>query len=260
MPRPGPNGGQTDPGPAVVSYTWTFGDGAIAAGQSVSHRFVKAGRYTVTVNATDALGGTAAGITQIQAQRLRLTFAPPTVVFGNRVVARGALVPAAPGARVMLERRSGSSWQAVRSARTDSAGRFNAPLLPGRNGLWRARIGQLRSAASGLTVVPQLTVEAGRGTAFLGASLLVRARPRTTAPVQMTVLRGGREVGRARGTPGRRFTVPTPGIGTFAARIEIAGRSLRVPLRAGARALSYGSTGPDVLGLRARLAQLRVHD
>ena len=118
------DGGQTDPGPAVVSYTWSFGDGATAAGQSVSHRFVKAGRYTVTVTVTDALGGTAAGMTQIQAQRLRLTFAPPTVVFGNRVVARGALVPAAPGARVMLERRGGSSWQAVTSARTDSAGRF----------------------------------------------------------------------------------------------------------------------------------------
>jgi N-acetylmuramoyl-L-alanine amidase len=251
--------GVTDPWPAVVSYAWSFGDGATATGQAVSHRFVKAGRYTVTVTVTDALGGTAAGTTQIQAQGLRLGFAPPTVVFGNRVVARGVLVPAAPGARVVLERRGGSSWQPVASARTDSAGRFNARLLAGRSGLWRARIGQLRSEASTLTVAPQLQVEAGRGTAFLGASLLVRARPRTTAPVQVTVLRGGREVGRARGAPGHRFTVPTPGIGAFTARIEIAGRTLTVPLRAGARTLSYGSTGPDVLALRARLVQLHVH-
>src|SRR5581483_3213969 len=58
---------------------------------------------------------------------------------------------------------------------------------------------------------------------------------------------------------GRRLTVPTPGVGTFAARIEVAGGRLTIPLHASARALSYGSTGADVTALRSRLAELHVH-
>jgi hypothetical protein len=169
------------------------------------------------------------------------------------------LVPAEPGFRVVLERRLGSVWQVFSTARTDSAGRFNTRLLPGRSGIWRARIAKLRSRPAGLTVVPQLHVDAGAGTAFLGAPLIVRARPRTTAPVRVTVLRGSREVAHAHGAAGRRLTVPTPGVGAFAARVELAGNVVTVPLRASARTLSYGSSGPDVLALRSRLAQLHVH-
>jgi N-acetylmuramoyl-L-alanine amidase len=249
----------TEPAPAVVSYAWSFGDGSIASGPSVSHRFVKPGRYTVTLTVADALGGTAVTTTEVRAQALRLNLAPAQVVFGKRVVVRGALVPAAAGAQVVVERRVGSSWQLVKTAHTDSAGRFNASLRPGRTGVWRARIGALRSTPAALTVAPQLDVEARPGTAFLGAPLLVRARPQRSAPVRVTILRGGREVGNARGATGRPFTVPTPGIGSFAARIEVAGRTVTVPLRASARTLASGSTGPDVLAVRARLAQLRVH-
>jgi PKD repeat protein len=249
----------TDPSPAVVSYAWAFGDGATASGQAVAHRFVKPGRYTVSLTVADALGGTASSTTQIRAQGLRLALSPSRVVFGKRVVARGALVPATAGVRVTLERRVGSSWQAAKSARTDSAGRFNAGLQPGRSGTWRARIGALRSAPAELTVAPQLDVRAGAGTAFLDASVLIEARPRTSAPASVTVLRAGREVGHGRGRVGHPFTVPTPGIGTFSARVEVAGRVVTVPLHATARTLAYGSTGRDVVALRARLAQLRVH-
>jgi PKD repeat protein len=251
--------GVTDPAPAVISYAWNFGDGATASGSPVAHRFVKAGRYTVTVTITDALGGTTTATAEIRAQGLRLTFAPSRVVFGKRAVAHGQLIPAEPGAKVVLERRAGSSWQALQRARTDSAGRFGVGLLPGRSGTWRARIGPLRSPPEILTVAPQLDIRTGTGTAFLGAKLLVRPKPRTAAPVRVTVLRGGVEVAAARGEAGRSFTVPTPGVGAFTARIQVAGRTVTAILRAGARTLSYGSTGPDVLALRARLAQLRVH-
>ncbi len=249
----------TDPAPAVLSYSWSFGDGTSAPGQTVTHRFAKPGRYTVTVTITDALGGTSSGTTAVDAQGLELTFTPATVVFGKRVVARGALAPAAAGARVALERRVGSAWQVVKTARTDSAGHFSTSLLPGRNGDWRASIGSLRSMPTALTVAPRLDVRSETGTAFLGAPILVRARPQTRAPVRVTVLRGGREVARARGLAGRRFVVPTPGVGAFSARIEVGGGAVTVPLHAEGRALAPGSTGPDVVALRARLAQLHVH-
>jgi lipoprotein-anchoring transpeptidase ErfK/SrfK len=75
----------------------------------------------------------------------------------------------------------------------------------------------------------------------------------------VTVVRGGREVARAWGRPGKGFLVPTPGVGAFTARVELGGSRVAVPLRATARTLSYGSRGRDVLALRGRLAQLHVH-
>jgi N-acetylmuramoyl-L-alanine amidase len=248
-----------DPAPAVVSFAWSFGDGTTATGQTVTHRFVAAGRYPVTVTTTDSLGGNAVAQAVVRAQALRLAFTPATVIFGKRVSAHGALVPAERDVRIALERRAGSSWEVVKSVTTDGLGRFKLSVRPGRGGIWRARIGALRSAATALTVAPQLDIETRPGTAFLGAPLLVRARPRTTAPVLVTVLRHGREVARARGSVGRRFAVPTPGIGTFQARVEVGGGTVSVPLRAGARTLAVGSSGSDVLALRARLGELRVH-
>jgi hypothetical protein len=248
-----------DPGPAVASYTWSFGDGATSSGPAVSHRFTRPGRYVVELSVTDALGGTSVAETVVRARALRLALTPSVVVFGKRVVLHGALVPAERGSRVLLERRSGSSWQAVKRVTTDGLGRFHLSVLPGRSGDWRARIGELRSGRTALTVAPQLDVDAGAGTAFVGAPLLIRARPRVHAGVQVTVLRDGREVADARGVLDRRFVVPTPGIGRFAARVEVAGRTLTVPLRGEARTLAVGSSGADVLALRARLAELRVH-
>ena len=248
-----------DPAPAIVSYAWSFGDGTAAAGQSVAHRFPRAGSFTVVLTVTDALGGTATATTRIEAQALRLRLAPAAVVFGRRTIARGALVPARAGAGVVIERRSTEGWVRIAAARTDSVGRFNARLRPARTGMLRARIGVIRSTPERLTVAPELRARAGVGVAFVGAPLVVRARPATPSPFTVIVLRAGREVARTRGRPGARLMVPTPGVGAFSARIELAGGTLTVPLRATARTLSYGSTGPDVAALRTRLAELHVH-
>jgi PKD repeat protein len=38
-----------------VTYTWTFGDGGTASGQTPSHTFARPGTYTVTLTASNGL-------------------------------------------------------------------------------------------------------------------------------------------------------------------------------------------------------------
>jgi len=45
-------------GTGVASYAWNFGDGSQATGRTVQHAFASTGTFTVTVRATDAVGGT----------------------------------------------------------------------------------------------------------------------------------------------------------------------------------------------------------
>lgn len=54
------NGIATDPDGTIVSYDWTFGDGNIGSGQTVTHDYTTAGTYTVTLTVTDDDGATAA--------------------------------------------------------------------------------------------------------------------------------------------------------------------------------------------------------
>jgi PKD repeat protein len=44
----------------VSAYTWSFGDGQTATGQSVSHSYSAAGSYLVTLTVTDAYGNSGA--------------------------------------------------------------------------------------------------------------------------------------------------------------------------------------------------------
>ena len=75
----------------------------------------------------------------------------------------------------------------------------------------------------------------------------------------MTVFRLGRRspsvTGRGRAAVHR----PDARDRALRARAELGGRTVSVPLHAPARTLSYGSSGPDVLALRSRLAELHVH-
>ena len=42
---------------ATLTYTWSFGDGAVGSGATVTHQYATAGVYLVTVLVTDGLGG-----------------------------------------------------------------------------------------------------------------------------------------------------------------------------------------------------------
>ncbi len=48
--------GSTDPDSSIVSYAWTFGDGATASGPAASHTYTTAGSYTAQLRITDDSG------------------------------------------------------------------------------------------------------------------------------------------------------------------------------------------------------------
>ena len=48
--------GSVSPGHAIVSYRWTWSDGATETGSIVDHDFASAGTYTVTLTVTDDIG------------------------------------------------------------------------------------------------------------------------------------------------------------------------------------------------------------
>ncbi len=191
------------------------------------------------------------------ASSVTLTVRKPNVVFGDRVVLRGRVTPAAPGVRVLLER----GGTALARGRTDSLGRYTIRVRAGRNGVWRARIAgtTVRSTAVRIEVSPQLQIEASTATAFVGARVVVRAKPRTPGRATVTVLRLGKPVAELRVPIGRSVVVPTAGTGLFALRAELGASVARARVTAAARTLAYGASGPDVAALRSRLAQLHVH-
>jgi hypothetical protein len=47
-----------DPDGRIVSYDWSFGDGASATGTAVTHSYTRRGNYTIVLRATDDFGGT----------------------------------------------------------------------------------------------------------------------------------------------------------------------------------------------------------
>ena len=53
-------GGSTTPNGEIVEYTWAFGDGTTASGQTVTHRYGTAGAYEVSLTVVDEDGRTAA--------------------------------------------------------------------------------------------------------------------------------------------------------------------------------------------------------
>lgn len=150
-------------GHAIVSYRWTFGDGATASGITTSHAYATAGTYTVQLTVTDEAGqsatstGTTITLGNPPAPTANFTFSPAqpavndTVVFDWRTstTAQGQRIvsldwnfgdstpivhcpgdPACTADGITTHKFSASGTYAVNLVVTDSAGRTNAKQVP----------------------------------------------------------------------------------------------------------------------------------
>jgi N-acetylmuramoyl-L-alanine amidase len=219
--------------------------------------------------ATGALWATASAATDGEAPTVSLRLSDSAVAYGQKVVVRGRAAPAEQGLAIVVQQRQGSAWVRVASARTKASGAFAATFLPSRGGDVRARLVEsgVASREAKLGVRPLVRISVGEGRAFLGAPARIKVRPATyEGTVTFVVRRDGRRVGVARERLDRgslRLRLPTPGVGRFRVRLVLAPTSEFDRVRASgsvtasATPISYGSTGPEVGALLARLKELR---
>jgi len=70
--------GSTDPGGAISSYMWSFGDGTSGEGQAPAHTYALPGFYDVELTVTDTVGERASSVQTILVEALA-----PAVVTGE---------------------------------------------------------------------------------------------------------------------------------------------------------------------------------
>jgi PKD repeat protein len=129
----------SDTGGQIVSYRWSFGDGASAGGATVSHAYRRAGAYRVTLTVADETGATARATTVVRVSAVA-TISRVAVRHGRhgtqlvlRVAAPGTLTVAGHRYRV---RRAGtvsvtvSALAAARRARAAQAPAVKVTFTP----------------------------------------------------------------------------------------------------------------------------------
>jgi PKD repeat protein len=67
-------GDSSDSDGSIVDYAWTFGDGSSGSGVNVSHVYLQAGTYQVTLTVTDD-----GGLTGETAHTVQITEEPPSI-------------------------------------------------------------------------------------------------------------------------------------------------------------------------------------
>jgi N-acetylmuramoyl-L-alanine amidase len=239
---------------ADMPVHWDFGDGQAGDGQSVSHTYAQPGRYTVTAAATD--GESAA----LQATARVLTLSrPPVVGYGQRLVFRGTLRPAAV-ARVRLFR----SGRTLGTATTRPDGSFRISAKIARPGGYTVASTAVRSQPVPVTVRPLLQATL-LGSTVVGGSLQLRAHlhPAGTNRLRVTILRDGRSIGARVYGPNAILRLDTSKPAQLRLRIAAlpgpgyAPRSVDLMTLVAQPRLAYGASKSSVARLTDALASLQ---
>lgn len=90
----------------IASYSWNFGDGTTASGQTVTKAFNDSGNYTVTLTITDPFGRSASSTRQVSIGQLAapsavFAISPEDPIINQAVNFNGAASTAATGRRIV---------------------------------------------------------------------------------------------------------------------------------------------------------------
>ena len=101
------NGSQAAPGRTITRYDWNFGDGFFGNGVTESHRFARAGSFSVTLTLTDSAGKTSAASKSItvgsvnNAPTAAFTVSPATINAGRLAFFDGTVSTATAGRTIV---------------------------------------------------------------------------------------------------------------------------------------------------------------
>jgi PKD repeat protein len=242
-----------------VTYHWVFGDGAEGDGATVQHTYTTAGTFTAVVTGA-SFGGGATGQASVDVTAYALSLRAQTPIgFGKAAVFRGALVPAAPRAPILLQRNG----KTVAHARTNSRGVFRLKTRVRAPGTFQALFGQVASNTRAVRVRPRLTAHF-TGSPLVGnpLALVARVKPANAGRLHVVVRKGNAKIfdGRASGTARVRLKTPGPLVYRVSVRVEPADgfTTTAVGLRTSVvmPQLTWGSKGPSVRYLEQQLTRL----
>jgi PKD repeat protein len=100
------NPSQAAPGRTLTRYDWTFGDGSTGVGVTESHRYSRAGVFSVTLTVTDSAGKTGTSTKTITvgnniAPTANFTVSPSTITVGQVAFFDGSVSTATPGRTIV---------------------------------------------------------------------------------------------------------------------------------------------------------------
>jgi lipoprotein-anchoring transpeptidase ErfK/SrfK len=247
---------QTD----AAAVRWELGDGTVVAGATVTHVYAAAGAYRAVAVATGAGGEETRAEVAVTAYRLGFD-APARGRYGKRGRFTGSIWPAVAGATVEIR----GPRSAIVRGRTRANGGF---VLRGRllsRGPFRARVAGLDSRPDTTALAPAVETRI-EGSGLVGAPLrlVARVRPAGAGRLAVRVTRDRKTV--AAGTYGgtARIRLPSGAPGVLSVRVAVvpaagfvAPRPRTLSALVARPNLALGSTGPSVVALERRLAQLR---
>jgi PKD repeat protein len=200
----------------ATAYHWTFGDGSVTDGQTVSHTFA-AGRWTVTLSARSSSGETTTATTMITASGLSLSARGPAR-YGRKLAFRGSLVPAVGGVSVSVNGPRGR----IGTVKTRSNGTYLLGARIRLPGSYQATSTAGTSPPLALQVVPKLVARLA-GTGARGTPYFFRARvvPAGAGTLAVSVFRGDTVVIERTSTGSVRIRLDTSRLKAYRIRTEV---------------------------------------
>ena len=263
---------KADPGQAITAISWNLGNGQVATTPSFLTTYTAPGTYRVTLAITQSDGQSAQAVSDLPVSAApdaaTIALASSRVVYGRRVTVTGTF-PGAVRAPMVIERTAlKHRWKIARRASTGPTGSFSTSFKPSMGGVYRARLTKTGATTPAvvLTVVPTVRIVNGGAFAFAGASATIRVAPSSYAgKVTFSASLAGKVTGRESKRVRKgvvTITVPTKAFGKYRliatanASGGLAAATTTKVVRADGRAVSPGSSGPDIRFLRTRLAAL----
>jgi PKD repeat protein len=196
---------------------WDFGDGTTADGVTVDHTYA-AGRWTAIATAQTSDGTASTQTVAISATGLTLK-GPSAGRYSQRVVFRGALLPAERGVVVRL---SGPNGGRLGTAKTSATGTYAIKAHARVPGAYTTTSDRGASAPVALRVVPKLVARvAGSGARGSRYFFTARLLPAGAGSLAVKITRGGQALVDRSYNSAVRVKLDTRRLATYLIRVQV---------------------------------------